>query len=198
MNVLCSCQLLCRHVIIHCHGQPDPLDLSRWINQSCQEQFILLGFSDQPRLEHSFFVFVLIFYLVALVGNIVIILVSCLDLCLHTPMYFFLTNLSFLDLCFTTSSIPQLLFNLGSQNKTISYAGVPSSSSHSWDRVLQNAFSWRSWQMTASLQSASRSTILSLCTLSSVGSWAPQLPGHVSRDYEAATLWKMSGEAFPV
>ena len=67
--------------------------------------------------------FVLIFYLVTLVGNAVIILVSRLDPSLHTPMYFFLTNLSFLDLCFTTSSIPQLLFNLGSPDKTVSYVG---------------------------------------------------------------------------
>uniref|UniRef100_A0A8D0TU03 Olfactory receptor n=1 Tax=Sus scrofa TaxID=9823 RepID=A0A8D0TU03_PIG len=97
------------------------------INESipldCQEHFILLGFSDRPRLEQILFVFVLIFYLVTLVGNSVIILVSCLDPCLQTPMYFFLTNLSFLDLCFTTSSIPQLLFNLGSPDKTISYMG---------------------------------------------------------------------------
>ncbi|XP_045408579.1 olfactory receptor 2W3-like [Lemur catta] len=92
-------------------------------NQSCQERFILLGFSDRPRLEHILFVFVLIFYLVTLVGNIFIILVSRLDPCLHTPMYFFLTNLSFLDLCFTTSSIPQLLFNLGGLDKTISHMG---------------------------------------------------------------------------
>uniref|UniRef100_A0AC11EBS6 Uncharacterized protein n=1 Tax=Ovis aries TaxID=9940 RepID=A0AC11EBS6_SHEEP len=92
-------------------------------NQSCQEGFILLGFSDRPKLEQILFVFVLIFYLVTLVGNAVIILVSRLDPSLHTPMYFFLTNLSFLDLCFTTSSIPQLLFNLGSPDKTVSYVG---------------------------------------------------------------------------
>nr|XP_009239854.3 olfactory receptor 2W3-like [Pongo abelii] len=92
-------------------------------NQSCQEQFILLGFSGRPRLEHVLFVFVLIFYLVTLVGNIVIILISRLDPCLHIPMYFFLTNLSFLHLCFTISSIPQLLFNLGSPVKTISHTG---------------------------------------------------------------------------
>ncbi|XP_037375041.1 olfactory receptor 2W3-like [Talpa occidentalis] len=92
-------------------------------NQSCHQQFILLGFSERPWLEHILFVFVLIFYLVTLVGNIVIILVSRLDPSLHTPMYFFLTNLSFLDLCFTTSSIPQLLFNLGGPDKTISYTG---------------------------------------------------------------------------
>ncbi|XP_068816662.1 olfactory receptor 2W3-like isoform X2 [Capricornis sumatraensis] len=93
------------------------------MNQSCQEGFILLGFSDRPKLEQILFVFVLIFYLVTLVGNAVIILVSRLDPSLHTPMYFFLTNLSFLDLCFTTSSIPQLLFNLGSRDKTVSYVG---------------------------------------------------------------------------
>ncbi|XP_058141105.1 olfactory receptor 2W3-like [Dasypus novemcinctus] len=92
-------------------------------NQSCQDQFILLGFSTRPRLEQILFVFVLIFYLVALTGNITIILVSRLDPCLHTPMYFFLTNLSLLDICFTTSSIPQLLFNLHGPDKTISYTG---------------------------------------------------------------------------
>ncbi|XFG12938.1 hypothetical protein AB1E19_016562 [Capra hircus] len=87
------------------------------------EGFILLGFSDRPKLEQILFMFVLIFYLVTLVGNAAIILVSRLDPSLHTPMYFFLTNLSFLDLCFTTSSIPQLLFNLGSPDKTVSYVG---------------------------------------------------------------------------
>lgn len=92
-------------------------------NQSCQEGFILLSFSDRPKLEQILFMFVLIFYLVTLVGNAVIILVSRLDPSLHIPMYFFLTNLSFLDLCFTTSSIPQLLFNLGSPDKTVSYVG---------------------------------------------------------------------------
>ncbi|XP_044528695.1 olfactory receptor 2W3-like [Gracilinanus agilis] len=92
-------------------------------NKSFQDHFILLGFSDRPRLEHILFVIVLIFYLITLVGNITIILVSLLDTRLHTPMYYFLTNLSFLDLCFTTSSIPQLLFNLRGPNKTISYLG---------------------------------------------------------------------------
>ncbi|VCX43088.1 unnamed protein product [Gulo gulo] len=58
-----------------------------------------------------------------MVGNIAIILVSRLDARLHSPMYFFLTNLSFLDMCYTTSIVPQMLFNLGSARKTISYLG---------------------------------------------------------------------------
>lgn len=63
------------------------------------------------------------FYLITLVGNTAIILVSLLDSHLHTPMYFFLRNLSFLDLCFTTSIVPQMLVNLWGPHKTISYGG---------------------------------------------------------------------------
>uniref|UniRef100_A0A8C6A7Y5 Olfactory receptor n=1 Tax=Marmota marmota marmota TaxID=9994 RepID=A0A8C6A7Y5_MARMA len=85
--------------------------------------FILLGFSDQPQLEIILFVVVLISYLLTLVGNTAIILVSCLDSKLHTPMYFFLTNLSFLDLAFTTSIVPQLLWNLRGPAKTITSTG---------------------------------------------------------------------------
>ncbi|XP_014447831.1 olfactory receptor 2J3-like [Tupaia chinensis] len=92
-------------------------------NNETYGNFILLGFSDQPQLEVILFVIVLISYLLTLVGNISIITVSCLDSKLHTPMYFFLTNLSFLDLCFTTSIVPQLLWNLKGPAKTITPAG---------------------------------------------------------------------------
>ncbi|DAA27589.1 olfactory receptor 2W3 [Bos taurus] len=92
-------------------------------NESTQGNFILLGFSDRPHLERILFVVILIAYLLTLVGNTTIILVSRLDRYLHTPMYFFLTHLSLLDLSFTTSSIPQLLYNLNGHDKTISYTG---------------------------------------------------------------------------
>ncbi|XP_037679143.1 olfactory receptor 2H1-like [Choloepus didactylus] len=92
-------------------------------NDSTPEGFILLGFSDNPRLERTLFVAVSIFYTLTLVGNVTIILLSRVDSHLHTPMYFFLTQLSFLDLCFTTSCIPQMLVNLWGPDKTISYLG---------------------------------------------------------------------------
>ncbi|XP_037700646.1 olfactory receptor 2G3-like [Choloepus didactylus] len=91
----------------------------RRINESLGGDFILVGFSDQPQLEKILFVVVLISYLLTLVGNTAIILVSCLDPMLHTPMYYFLSNLSFVDLCFTTSIVPQLLWNLHGPAKTI-------------------------------------------------------------------------------
>ncbi|XP_047415042.1 olfactory receptor 2B11-like [Sciurus carolinensis] len=92
-------------------------------NKSYPEEFILLGFADRPWLEFPIFVVLLITYPMALIGNISIIVVSKLDPCLHTPMYFFLTNLSFLEICYTTSIVPQMLFNLGSSKKTISCMG---------------------------------------------------------------------------
>ncbi|XFG12962.1 hypothetical protein AB1E19_016586 [Capra hircus] len=92
------------------------------INKSHPEEFFLLGFADRPWLELPLFIFLLITYPMAMMGNIDIILVSKLDPHLHSPMYFFLTNLSFLDMCYTTSTVPQMLFNLGT-SKTISYIG---------------------------------------------------------------------------
>ncbi|XP_044529532.1 olfactory receptor 2G3-like [Gracilinanus agilis] len=95
----------------------------RVMNDSTGGDFILVGFSDQPKLEKILFVVVLISYLLTLLGNTAIILVSRLDPKLHTPMYYFLTNLSLIDLCFTTSIVPQLLWNLKGPAKTITPIG---------------------------------------------------------------------------
>uniref|UniRef100_A0ABK0LQP7 Olfactory receptor n=2 Tax=Rattus norvegicus TaxID=10116 RepID=A0ABK0LQP7_RAT len=92
-------------------------------NTSSETDFILLGFSSQPQLEHIISAVVFVFYLVTLVGNTTIILVSYLDSQLHTPMYFFLSNLSFVDLCYTTSIVPQMLVNLWGPKKSITYGG---------------------------------------------------------------------------
>ncbi|XP_004875484.3 olfactory receptor 2B6-like [Heterocephalus glaber] len=93
------------------------------MNESHPTEFILLGFADRPWLELPLFITLLITYPMAMMGNITIILVSKIDPRLHSPMYFFLSNLSFLDMCYTTSTVPQMLFNLGSSKRTISYLG---------------------------------------------------------------------------
>ncbi|CAM5157661.1 unnamed protein product [Eretmochelys imbricata] len=92
-------------------------------NQSSLGEFILLGVSDWPQLELLLFVFILICYTMTLLGNTTVIVVSWRDPHLHTPMYFFLSNLSFLDLCYTTSIGPQMLVNFRSTCKSISWAG---------------------------------------------------------------------------
>lgn len=101
-----------------------PTSADMWINnQSSLHDFILLGFSDRPWLETPFFVIFLVAYIFSLFGNISIILVSCLDPQLDSPMYFFVSNLSFLDLCYTTSTVPEMLVNLRGAEKIISYGG---------------------------------------------------------------------------
>ncbi|XP_008706252.1 olfactory receptor 13C7-like [Ursus maritimus] len=92
-------------------------------NQSSVTEFVLLGLSDYPELEAIYFVLVLCMYLVILLGNGVIIIVSVCDTHLHTPMYFFLSNLSFLDICYTSSSIPLFLSSFLMSKKTISFSG---------------------------------------------------------------------------
>ncbi|XP_004474411.1 olfactory receptor 2C1-like [Dasypus novemcinctus] len=92
-------------------------------NSSSLEAFILMGISDYPQLEMIFFVAILISYLLTVLGNSTIILLSHLDARLHTPMYFFLSHLSSVDLAVTTSCIPQMLINLWGPDKTISYGG---------------------------------------------------------------------------
>uniref|UniRef100_A0A2K5MX73 Olfactory receptor n=1 Tax=Cercocebus atys TaxID=9531 RepID=A0A2K5MX73_CERAT len=84
--------------------------------------FVLLGLSAHPKLEKTFFMLILLMYLVILLGNGVLILVTILDSRLDTPMYFFLGNLSFLDICYTTSSVPLTLNSFLTPRKTIAFS----------------------------------------------------------------------------
>ncbi|XP_057565877.1 olfactory receptor 7D2-like [Hippopotamus amphibius kiboko] len=84
-------------------------------------EFILLGFSEDPELKPLLFGLFLSMYLVTILGNLLIILAIISDHCLHTPMYFFLSNLSFVDICFSTTIVPKMLLNMHSENKAISY-----------------------------------------------------------------------------
>ncbi|XP_032997376.1 olfactory receptor 2D3-like [Lacerta agilis] len=92
-------------------------------NQSSVSEFILLGFSSQPQMQKLLFTIFLTMYLMTLLGNSLIIILIRTDSRLHTPMYFFLANLSFLDISYSTTIGPQMLIHLLSQRKTISFAG---------------------------------------------------------------------------
>ncbi|XP_045842065.1 olfactory receptor 1D2-like [Meles meles] len=92
-------------------------------NQTGVSEFQLLGISDSPEQQRVLFWMFLSMYLVTVVGNVLIILAIGSDSHLHSPMYFFLANLSFTDLFFVTNTIPKMLVNLQSQSKAISYAG---------------------------------------------------------------------------
>ncbi|KAF4016639.1 hypothetical protein G4228_008433 [Cervus hanglu yarkandensis] len=93
------------------------------LNQtSSVSEFILLGLSSRPEDQKPLFILFLIIYLVTITGNLLIILAIHYDPQLHTPMYFFLSFLSFIDIWYTTTIVPRMLVNFLS-HKTISYAG---------------------------------------------------------------------------
>ncbi|XP_036621060.1 olfactory receptor 10AG1-like [Trichosurus vulpecula] len=83
-------------------------------------EFILLGFSDLPKLQGLLFGIFLVVYMSILIGNGLIIIITKTDRTLQTPMYFFLGNFSFLEICYTSVTLPRLLWNLGTQKRNIS------------------------------------------------------------------------------
>ncbi|KAG9468547.1 hypothetical protein GDO78_022514 [Eleutherodactylus coqui] len=90
-------------------------------NQTVLPEFILLGLSSDPKTQIALFIVFTSVYTVILIGNFLIIVLVLTDVNLHTPMYFFLSNLSFLDLCYSTSILPRMLKDLSSINKVIPY-----------------------------------------------------------------------------
>ncbi|XP_015106692.2 olfactory receptor-like protein OLF4 [Vicugna pacos] len=92
-------------------------------NDTQISQFLLQGLAKEPALQPIIFGLFLSMYLVTVFGNLLIILAVISDSHLHTPMYFFLSNLSFVDICFTSTTIPKMLVNIKTQSKVISYEG---------------------------------------------------------------------------
>ncbi|XP_025843026.2 olfactory receptor 2D3-like [Vulpes vulpes] len=92
-------------------------------NQTFVTEFILLGLSQDLQTQILLFVLFLIIYLLTVLGNLLIIILIFMDSRLHTPMYYFLRNLSFADLCFSTSIVPQVLAHFLVKRKTISFLG---------------------------------------------------------------------------
>ncbi|XP_073441783.1 olfactory receptor 5V1-like [Dendrobates tinctorius] len=92
-------------------------------NQTMITNFILLGFSGAPVFQQLLFALFLLIYITTIMGNISIILAYRLTSSLHTPMYFFLANLSFLEICYISTSVPKMLSNFLATHKTISFSG---------------------------------------------------------------------------
>ncbi|XP_018432216.1 PREDICTED: olfactory receptor 1E5-like [Nanorana parkeri] len=89
------------------------------MNFSKNPEFIIVGLSDLPEQQTLIFVVFLIMYLLNVLGNLTIILLIQTDIHLQTPMYFFLRNLSLVDICYTSTIVPKMLVSIQSKNKTI-------------------------------------------------------------------------------
>ncbi|XP_069915417.1 olfactory receptor 1I1 [Oryctolagus cuniculus] len=92
-------------------------------NHTAVSEFLLLGLSQQPEHQTLLFGLFLSMYLVTVAGNLLIILAILSDTHLHTPMYFFLSNLSLVDVCFISTTVPKMLVNIQTQSQAIPYAG---------------------------------------------------------------------------
>ncbi|XP_004469341.2 olfactory receptor 8B3-like [Dasypus novemcinctus] len=92
-------------------------------NDSLVTEFILAGLTDRPELQQPLFYLFLMIYIVTMVGNLGLITLIGLNSHLHTPMYYFLFNLSFIDLCYSSVFTPKMLMNFVSKKNVISYVG---------------------------------------------------------------------------
>ncbi|XP_064145099.1 olfactory receptor 10AG1-like [Loxodonta africana] len=82
--------------------------------------FVLLGFADMPHLRWFLFGLFLIIYIIILMSNGTVFLITKMDPALQSPMYFFLANFSFLEICYVSTTLPRMLMNLGTQRRRIS------------------------------------------------------------------------------
>ncbi|XP_003422658.2 olfactory receptor 143-like [Loxodonta africana] len=92
-------------------------------NDSSVIEFILMGLTDEPELQLPLFFLLLVSYMVTVMGNLSLINLICLNSHLHTPMYFFLFNLSFIDLCYSLVFTPKMLMSFISEKNIISFSG---------------------------------------------------------------------------
>ena len=92
-------------------------------NHSIVSEFLLLQLLIKPEHQNLFYALFLAMYVTTVLGNLLILVLICLDPHLHTPMYLFLSNLSFSDLCFSSVTMPKLLQDMQSQDLSIPYAG---------------------------------------------------------------------------
>uniref|UniRef100_A0A8I3NVC3 Olfactory receptor n=1 Tax=Canis lupus familiaris TaxID=9615 RepID=A0A8I3NVC3_CANLF len=100
--------------------QPGSMDK---VNSSVVSEFVLLGLSSSQELQLFFFVFFSVLYVIIVLGNLLIIITVTSDNSLHSPMYFLLGNLSFVDICQASFATPKMIVDFLSEHKTISFNG---------------------------------------------------------------------------
>ncbi|KAM3919020.1 olfactory receptor 2G3-like [Leptodactylus fuscus] len=92
-------------------------------NQTLPSYFFLIGLSTIPQIQVIGFLLFMVMYNITLAGNCLLLIIVRISPTLHTPMYFFLSNLSFIDICFSSTIVPVILINTISTDKSISVGG---------------------------------------------------------------------------
>lgn len=97
------------------------IEFIKKLNQTNFLEFILTTFSDDPAKQPLLFFLLLFIYLTTVVGNLLVILTCISNVCFHSPMYYFLSNLSLIDLCLSSTTVPKMLVDIQTGNTTISF-----------------------------------------------------------------------------
>lgn len=97
------------------------MEFTKKLNQTSILEFILVGFSNDSAMQPLLFFMLFSIYLTTIMGNLLIILTIILNACFHTPMYVFLSNLSLVDLCLSSTTVPKMLIDMQTENSTISF-----------------------------------------------------------------------------
>ena len=140
-------------------------------NHSEVTDFILVGFRVHPEFHILLFLFFLLVYAMILLGNVGLMVIIMTDPRLNTPMYFFLGNLSFVDLFYSSVIAPKAMNNFWSESKSISYAGCVTQLFLFALFIVTEGFLLAVMAMAASLPSATHSSTLCRCQHISVFSW---------------------------
>ncbi|XP_010084552.1 PREDICTED: olfactory receptor 10AG1-like, partial [Pterocles gutturalis] len=155
--------------------------------------FILLGFSDHPSLQGLCFTVFLVIYLVILTGNSLSALITVVDSSLHSPMYFFLRNLSILEICYTSVTLPKMLVSLLMEDGRISFLGCAAQLYFlvllgSTECLLLAAMAYDRY--VAICDPLHYTLIMNggLCVRLVVGSWMVVAPVQVGQTYQVFTL----------
>ena len=137
-------------------------------NYTMPTEFLLVGFTDYLPLRVTLFLIFLIVYTLTVVGNVGLIILVNINSSLQTPMYYFLSNLSFLDISYSTAITPKMLVNFLASKKSISLSGCALQMFSFGCLLMLSAVSWQQWPMTTMQPSAVHCSILLLCLGGSV------------------------------
>ncbi|XP_059688427.1 olfactory receptor 10AG1-like [Gavia stellata] len=162
-------------------------------NHTAGHGFLLLGFSDHANLQDLHFTVFLFIYLMVLVGNGLIVLITGVDPSLHSPMYFFLRNLSFLEICYTSITLPKMLLAFLTEDGRISFLGCAAQLYFlvllgSTESLLLAAMAYDRY--VAICDPLHYTLIMNggLCVRLVVGSWVAVIPVQVGQTYQVFTL----------
>ncbi|XP_066840421.1 uncharacterized protein [Anser cygnoides] len=162
-------------------------------NHTTDPGFLLLGFSDHPCLPSVCFTVFLIIYLMVLIGNSLIVLITVMDSSLHNPMYFFLRNLSFLEICYTSTTLPKMLVAFLTGDGRISFLGCAAqlyflTMLGSTECLLLAAMAYDRYVAICDPLRYSLIVNGGFCIRLVVGAWMAVVPVQVGQTYQVFTL----------